>query len=397
MITIADNNDKRWKSLLQGCFGAGYFVLLYFGMIIGTDFMNHLMMGYTLLLFFITIKPTPRNLKILGWSLFLCGVAFLISLCRNYELRQPMYKEIFYILVAIVFLSKKLNVIPFYCAFFLISGLILYRYVSNFTVLFLASETEAFFATQSANYISVLLLSILCVIFYQLRIQGKKVPIVLPLITFFISMLSLSRSGMISSAVLLIGILFCNYKLSPKKVLKYLFFSAIIVFAFIVCFSLISEYAGFDVFSSDFILGKFQYRSSSYKTDARNLVLTEYLSNLNLESFLFGYDWEKNFDIIIVGDTHNSYLQMHHSFGFIAFFILYRMAKSALFLWRNDKVLFVMMFSICLRAFTDDMFFINSSDFAILLYLFIPYYVVYANARSIHQHNIINVCSMNNM
>lgn len=241
------------------------------------------------------------------------------------------------------------------------------RYLQNFYYFFFVPEDLkiSFFAFSSVNYISVFLLSMIGILFYQARIQGEELPI-LPVIIFVIlSVLSKSRMGMLVSLICLLFVYFMrgNQRVSLKKIL----FITITVF---ITFNIISYiFNSIGIEGLDFLSDKFVNRSRNYSEDTRSIIFSDYLKNINFETFILGVDVPR----YVYDSTHNSLLNMHYHFGVLSFVILYYMCKSLLFYWKYERVLFYTFLLLLMRAFTDDMFFVNNFDVVAVSFIMTPY------------------------
>lgn len=355
------NNTTFW-----GAIGGSYFLIVYIAMLTGLDIYRHISVMISAVFGVWSIFSFKRSLRPVCVSFIIIAISCIFSSIRGFGDNTNIY-EFFHVLMGIVFCTRRMRIKVLSLFFYVISVLIIMRYLQNFYYFFFVPEDLkiSFFAFSSVNYISVFLLSMIGILFYQARIQGEELPI-LPVIIFVIlSVLSKSRMGMLVSLICLLFVYFMrgNQRVSLKKIL----FITITVF---ITFNIISYiFNSIGIEGLDFLSDKFVNRSRNYSEDTRSIIFSDYLKNINFETFILGVDVPR----YVYDSTHNSLLNMHYHFGVLSFVILYYMCKSLLFYWKYERVLFYTFLLLLMRAFTDDMFFVNNFDVVAVSFIMTPY------------------------
>lgn len=326
-----------------------------------------LFIGIVLLIFFILkIKKKYRIVyitlffSVLGFMILPLkggtfeGVGFLPLLLANFGLLLLLY-------------VKKPRVILIYIFFYGFCIYLIYHWVVYESFLFV-------FEHSSANLISFVLIS-LCVLFYilnnnnELSIKGKIIEILPALLTLIFSVLAQGRGGIISSILLLIGIIFMYFH---KKNIKRKFF-------FIGIFTLISIYFIniLDTYGVENLLYKLNLEKFVIKGmegDGREEILYNYIGDLNFSRILLGTEWSNIYNYFHSGNLHNSYLRGHLMFG-ILFIILLLTILISILLSIYKKYYFVplLLIPILIRGYTDTVLLPGYFDFIILYLIFFPF------------------------
>lgn len=361
------NNTTFW-----GVVGGGYFLLIYIVMLTGLDIFRHISVFSAAVLGVWSVFSCKKSIGPLLASFLITGISCIFSSIRGFGDNTNIY-EFFYVLMGIVFCTRKMNIKVLSIFFYLISVLIFVRYMQNFYYFFFAPKDDkiSFFAFSSSNYISVFLLSMIGVVFYQAIIQREKLPIIPVIFCVILSVLSQSRMGMLMSLLFLV---FVYFERGTKKIsIKKVFLLAItLVVSFGVLYYILSHIfnlIGID--GLDFITDKFENRSKNYSEDERSIILSDYMKNINFKTFILGVDVPR----YVYDSPHNSFLNLHYHFGILTFVILYYICKSLAFFWKYERALFYTFLLLLMRAFTDDMFFVNIFDIVAVLFIMAPYVI----------------------
>jgi hypothetical protein len=255
------------------------------------------------------------------------------------------------VLIAISLKNSLLNKSVFLYSYYIFIGILV------FVVGIQGIRIQDVFYISSVNYISgigVLLLSS----FYLLQVEkdGKPHIIhVLPILLF--SLLSLSRSGIITSTALFIFLYLYNYTVNIK-IQKKLFALLSLVTAALAGFYL-SDY--FNVY--EFLI-KFEIKGIE---TARSDILLSYLNDLNLITFIFGVPINTPPYVYFNENLHNSLLKSHSIFGLVSVLII----PALYFIYKKQGIRALTLVMIMLmRAFTVDFMFPGYFDY-IIIYLII--------------------------
>ena len=230
-------------------------------------------------------------------------------------------------------------------------------------------DIEQILISGSVNYISVIALSASALYYTFIPEKNARVNIFPALLTCAVCVLSTGRSGTISSIILLVGLFLYNYKFIKTKLLMNLSYIAILL----VIFLTIIKY-------TDVLYSSFFYRfSHDYTQDGRTLILIEYFSNFNFFDFLFGKGNSSIREAVGLS-VHISYLQWHISLGVFAIpiYALVLFANFKLFL--TNKLYWLIMTVLILRAATDHIMLTAGFIFGPLIIYFCsvvchPYYL----------------------
>lgn len=235
------------------------------------------------------------------------------------------------------------------------------------------------FAGLSENYVSVLMVCyVILIACIELR-QNEKVSIIYSMIGLFLSLLTLGRSGIVCSFVLLCLLSFIRFsKLSPQKRNVVVCF-----FLFVGIFLTLKYYNSIiDFFYNFELFNKFQERG--LKSPSRGILIDEYFSHIDLETFFCGYRFERNSWFIHYGlNPHNSFIRLHYQIGFVAIIIFtYVITKLFNFLKMRQIILMFFLLIMIIRAYTDVYLFFGFYDFLL-------YYIVFVGDGISKQRQIL--------
>ena len=263
-------------------------------------------------------------------------------------------------IIGIVILNNGLRKV-FQLAFMVIVFLyISYLYMIGF-------EPSELLPSLSYNHISVLLLysTVLFYLSYDSKaIQQRHYHIWPALVCCILCVLSLGRSGIISSAFLLISLIILKFKysISPKKNLSKL--KATILLA---SFGGIIIYM-FNYFAKEGYFMKFNDRG--LKSDGRNMIIDSYFHSLDTQNLLIGN--QSNFFEEKIGLTaHISYLTWHNFFGASAFLLIIYVLYSIIKYFKCNKYYMSLLIVILFRSLTDDLLMFKGIMFGTILVIFL--------------------------
>ena len=219
--------------------------------------------------------------------------------------------------------------------------------------------------SRNHNSTSLLLLSAYyCVV---RRVNNQPISLFFPSAVFCISLLSVGTSGIISSAIFLIGSLFSSKK---RNLMIWMFILTILIFNF----NLENLLNSID---KELIL-KFSFERIS-GNDVRYEIIKQYLEKLDFIKFITGtplnqLNWQAYnppFAPSSSTNLHNSYLLMHAKMGLFSLFYLVIILLSLIKLLKKDFLLFSIFLAILLRSFSDTIAFSHGYyDWSVLLLIF---------------------------
>lgn len=231
--------------------------------------------------------------------------------------------------------------------------------------LLLGIDANEIFITRSRNHISIILLYLSILLYLNLIINKYKIWIWPSLITFMLSVLSIGRSGILTSLILLVLIslvLFYNFLPKLKKILakitniKLFFIPLLLMF---MIFILINIDTLISFFAFDLRLSEMKYSE-----DKRFLIDKAYILAVdNIINFLFGFPYEQLTTFYKGYTIHNSFLNAHFRYGLYSFiifiFIIYALIKGL----KELNIFVIFLIVICIRGISDAIFIGESFDF----------------------------------
>lgn len=327
----------------------------------------------------------PANLKSIGASLLLLSgvvislfvvwsdkisitkyIMFIIYMCLFYILIQIInFRSPFSVLypmcnllIGYIVSVKKINLSFLYIAFAVISLVLLHFMIRG-------DNPNLIFEGSSRNLISVVMLFNSVLIYFQELKQQKTLSLFPAFFTCIFSVWAIGRSGIICSIFLLLIVLY--YQLKQQKIIYRILFALLlfVLFFFIIKTRLFEDLNMFEFFI------RFEERGVTYDEDERKLMLDMYLAEMDVASFLKGYnyfndsrflEWEYN--------VHNSLISCHALWGVGTLFFFVYLVKKILFMFKKDRFLFFLVIVFCVRIFSDAVCFNGIYDFIIISILF---------------------------
>jgi len=238
-----------------------------------------------------------------------------------------------------------------YALFYVVTVILLFRIIA-------AGSVNSVFAVSSRNNISAF--SILtAVLVYSGYDRKEHLPLLPAIAAFLLSCVGEGRGGVISSTVLLLGIVIINVSNRNGFHLK----KALISLALVAALGFVA------VKFYDEILGKAVIRlfSQDLAINERVGIVKQYIG-LMLDDpvlFIFGVSREAIPSVkYLNGNFHNSILSLHSTFGIVGFitvtyYILKAICKNA---QKKNKVLLLLIIVVCSRIFTDALCFVGFYD-----------------------------------
>lgn len=227
-------------------------------------------------------------------------------------------------------------------------------------------HTEVYFRSTN-NYVSCLLLLPTTVYYSLLEYRGERIPKFPALIVFVLSVLAMGRGGILSTGILLTGVLF--YSLKNFRPVYRVFVSMLMVISAVVVVHISSFWE---------IANKFERLGMS--DNGRFDIWTQYLDSAFTNHLYFWLGARfKDLPIVIFyeGNLHNSFLNIHAFNGMIMFiFIVCLYFHTIFYAIRHKRViLLTCMISLFCRGATDRLLWGASTVGTpfMLFFLIIPY------------------------
>ena len=168
-------------------------------------------------------------------------------------------------------------------------------------------------------------------------------------IVFIICVLSIGRSGIITSFILLIAAILETYSLKLTKNQVFKFLVGIIALIFIgLCFKYFLSFFN--------ALSQFEYlRSAGVEDNYRSLMIEEFFNNYSIKTFLFGMDLSSlPYISSFENNPHNGYIYLNATFGIVAIIMYaYILGFFTVLFKRRDIVRVLAMIAILVRFGTD--------------------------------------------
>lgn len=249
--------------------------------------------------------------------------------------------------LAKVKLLKKNSII----LFVIFAGVIVLRII-------VAGSANNIFLRSSRNNVSALLI-LAAVLFYSANKAEERVSLFPAFITFIFSCIGEGRGGVISSFILLAGIVLYNLFIKKKPTAVQLFLSILIVCLFVF---LIRNY--YDFLFSNAIT---RLNSQRFSENERNIILYSYFDRIknSVSYLLFGVPSNTVAYVAqLNGNFHNSYLSLHSNFGiFGVAMILILLSTAIKKAFMNRCWLFLLLLLVvCIRIYTDGLCFVGLYD-----------------------------------
>lgn len=215
----------------------------------------------------------------------------------------------------------------------------------------------------SYNGISQAMLAACIPLYIVLNSENKKTDLIPALLTLFISVWGIGRSGILASLVLFSGLLLAKLKGRPKSVLH---LAAYLVLAFFVMAAT----------NFSFIRGAVQHyaeRGGTWRDEARSTMWTNYFRNLDLQRVAFGANvvtdpWSEG--EVNEYNYHSSFISLHSQAGLAGLLTMALMILALAMLYRTNMVLFSLFLALSLRASVDQFIFFGRFDFIPFFFIF---------------------------
>ena len=246
-------------------------------------------------------------------------------------------------------------------------------------IMYSGADPNSVLKVVSRNGVSMMMLVTVTSLYIVSTVEKKKLDVKPAIITLIISIWAVGRSGILSSAVLLLGILFIKSR-TKKVLVAIIFIVAILIYLFV---DSIFMYLLNNSFSADAI-SYHLIKSSENSSDVRYEIWQNYFNNLDFFRLIFGSNilldpWPDG--ELLNYNYHSSSINLHSQTGFMGLITIALMIFSLIKFYRTNMVFFILLLTIILRWSTDIGLFFESWDY--LVFFFIFHYLQDTYARSL--------------
>jgi hypothetical protein len=321
-------------------------------------------------LYFLKGYFNKKHLSIYIYSYLLLFLFIFFSLLvgrLNWRLIAPLHFIIYSYGFAMILINKRVYYWGGYIIFYTLA---LYFFI----LMLLGVSGEFALKWSSSNGISTVML-ISCISLYIIRrFDKQEIDLKPALITLIISIWGIGRGGILSSFVLFLGLLFIKY--NTKKI--YIYFILAISCSFFGIIYIYSDwffdFALNNSFFSNAMIRFIERGGEFSESSARSSMWENYFNNLDVFRIIFGVNvetdpWEDGIQNEF--NYHNSFINLHLQTGIIGILTIIILMFSLFNLFSNDKVLFLLLFVLILRSFTDTVIFFGRYDFIVFYFIFI--------------------------
>lgn len=317
--------------------------------------------GSILLIFYLANKHKKYRFILIMIYFFFIFFLIKILVYQDYHIKGVMD---FAVLISHIgyalYLYEEKNAVRYFLILYYSTVFILFMY---FLRGYLPGQISEYSSENVVNYI-VLAFSILLIgLYYK---NSKKIIVFPAIVTFIVSLWTLGRTGVISSLLLLIGVIILKY----MKRLGKLKMSFILMFFCIMGSYLINVLINF----MSKVIYRFGQRETFFKDSPRAYIWNDYLENLDFKKVIFGFDFKTHY---FWGFTnlHNSYIDIHYLLGLSGIFIILLLAISLYkLLKRHFYLFFVLTICLLLRGSTDTVMLVGFYDYVLIFLLLFCWY-----------------------
>ena len=219
----------------------------------------------------------------------------------------------------------------------------------------------------SWNGISMVMLLAAISLYIILRMENKKIDLKPAILTLIISIWAVGRSGIISSFVLLLGLIFVKFRAKPKYLVIIFLFIALLSYALLT--SKIDYYL-FDAEEENAIR---HFATSETWDPERERIWTNYYNNLDISRIIFGVNvaedpWPRG--EFLAYNYHNAFIFLHAQTGFMGLITMALMIFSIFKFYRINQVFLILLLTLILRSSTDVVIFFGRFDFIPFFFIF---------------------------
>jgi hypothetical protein len=227
---------------------------------------------------------------------------------------------------------------------------------------------------SSWNGISMVMLVACISLYIILSMENKKIDLKPALFTLVISIWGIGRSGIASSFVLLLGLIFVRLRAKPKYI-YYVIICLFIAYLFYALSMFVMDYSIFGNAIDHYLTRKIETGPSERWT-----MWTNYFNNLDISRVIFGVNvvedpWPEG--LINEYNYHSSFINLHLQTGFMGLITLALIIFSLFKFYRINQVFFFLLLTVISRSSTDLLIFFGPFDF-------IPFFFIFYFLKSPH-------------
>lgn len=336
------------------------YMLIFYYMLYGshTIYLLSIGLGGFGLVYSIVFPEDIRNdIKVFVSILIALFMTCNVILVGNFEWTFIFYEIFVFFSTALMLTREKVNRKTCLILFFIIAFIMLFR--------LMLTDNAKIFYNASRNYVSVVAINLLFP-FYSTFSKDDDPSIIPALMCFILCVLSYGRGGIISGALLMLG-------MSLKSMIQRKKVSRLNGFISFVCLCLII----YTIFFSDQLNQYLYWFNEAGMKSSRTIIWGEYLATLtgSVGKMLFGGTANSTHTLVLYANNlHNSFLMTHFYMGLIGFlgtiFIFIRGLKYCIRHSRWTLVVFVLVFII--RSFTDWLFPLQMGSIVVYYLLLLP-------------------------
>lgn len=232
-----------------------------------------------------------------------------------------------------------------------------------------AGTDPNFLFSVSRNYVSIILLVQISLLYITEHLEKKKISVLPSYINLFLSIWAVGRAGIIVSFLMIIGVYVARIRNQSIVInFRYLYkVLGVILGLLIIMFIIMDPRVVYERLE--------YYLSRGLQSSGRSMIIKEYLLNMvsDIKMFFWGVPIDGN-EIFIKwdGNLHNSYLRAHYTYGLIGVIILIAGILNSIYRYfKSSKVIFLfLLLSICVRLLTDTAAFYGVFDPLIFYFIY---------------------------
>ena len=319
---------------------------------------------YIFILFFFILRSI-QNIRDDAMILLACIVTVVLGIIcgiHTDKLEVSVYfKTVAYILIGYFYSKDGMGTFCHKLIFWI------YEVILVYLILISAENLNNIFSTLSRNYISVFSMIATIIFYIGEEKNNNQIKLYPSIINFVICVGGIGRGGIISSAILLLCVIYLKYFFTADKYKKILFvlIAIFIVIAIIIAPSILKRYS---VYFQRFI-------DNGFESDGRSAILNEYFNRIisNPVDAILGVNLKYCPTALYYNiNFHNTILQMHFTYGIIfSFAVIYLSIKSCKNFIKNKKqILAILFLSYVVRSVLDQVGYAFYGEIFIYYFIF---------------------------
>lgn len=313
-------------------------------------------MGMLILTYYL-IKHPQKYLSVLIVMIFF----LLIYLIKLLYLQDIGFFYVFITLIsnigfAIHIIENQKSFKMLLYIYFIMNLIFIYSFFNGIT----PRDFSESFSENTVNYIFLLFSVLIIGVYYK---RNSQIIIIPALLSTILSFWTMGRSGIISSVIILIGVILLKYKNKLNK----LSFSLILIFISVFGYYLIGLVGEL----TQNVLYRFGKRTTIVEGSPRLDIIKAYFNDLDLLNILLGQNLKPHY---YAGFTnlHNSFLEFHYNFGLGAIIIIVILIMLLIHLFISKQYLYlILMFGLLFRSMTDTLLFNGLFDYVWIYFILV--------------------------